>query len=1036
MFLFGTVAYGAVTGIAFKDYNADGIKQDGEPGVKGVTVTAYDINDIELTSVTTDEDGNYILNIEQPVRLEFKLPDSGCMAQNYVDYPSARADNYGSSIQFADGNNDVRNFAISYPMDFSTQEDPWVFLPIMINGDPLGGGTTSEEPALVKFRYKNEGEAINSGSDPDDGLEGPAWIELAKQNQIGPTYGVAYSREARRVFVASVLRRHAGYGPLGSGGIYMINPDINSSDIVQSDIEFIDLDDLGFATRGEGDYNGTVLNADDDNYTNDFIPFNPVVGDNADENERNLPKDLLESSNDPAAYGQVGKLGLGDIDIGEEGRYLYVVNLYDRKLYKIDLQNPISPIKPTSSEVSSIEIPDTCDYSDKAGEYRPFGLKIYRERAYIGIVCSGQDEKGYKVADSTADMKGFVYSFDLREFDNPTWQKETEWTFDYRDDDGSDRPWHIWNNSWIDGCEGHSECAEPIISDIEFDNRGNLLVGIMDLHAQKLGAPNYRLVGEQTEDPVEGETTADELEQTISAGDLIRIERDTSSDTCVYKEPNLAEEFYDDEYKHLESVVGALGGHHTSDSDTVLSTFMDPYRLRSSGVMLFNNVDGSQISKYEVIHNVRTHLRKTNSVGDLEVMEFVPPIEVGNRVWFDKDRDGIQDPNESGIADVRLYLKDGNDVIVGETVTDENGSYVFNYTNVDANSTQPGLKPNSKYTVYIDLSQFVEGIGVAGSILEGYILTQKDAESNSENSDRVDSDADKEDTTGIAYITFTTGEAGQNNHSYDIGLIDTYCIGDRVWLDENKNGIQDSNESNFNESVEIELLDESGNSVQDANGEDVEPITTTNGEYKFCVLSPDRYKIKVTLPDNYVVSLKDIGNDDTNDSDINPTTKESDIIDLQDNNYTIDIGVYEQQTYCLGDYIWYDNNKNGIQDSDESGVEGVSITLNETNATTTTDSSGKYEFCELENGNYSITVDKSTLPEGYELTSKNSGSDDSADSDINPDDGKSDSVTIADANNTTLDGGIYKPTYCLGDYIWYDNNKNGIQDSDESGVNG
>ncbi len=81
-------------------------------------------------------------------------------------------------------------------------------------------------------------------------------------------------------------------------------------------------------------------------------------------------------------------------------------------------------------------------------------------------------------------------------------------------------------------------------------------------------------------------------------------------------------------------------------------------------------------------------------------------------------------------------------------------------------------------------------------------------------------------------------------------------------------------------------------------------------------------------------------------------TNESDIIDLQEDNLTLDIGIYQKPTYCLGDYIWYDNNEDGTQDSDESGVEGVKITLNETNATTTTDSNGKYEFCGLENGDY------------------------------------------------------------------------------------
>ncbi len=42
-----------------------------------------------------------------------------------------------------------------------------------------------------------------------------------------------------------------------------------------------------------------------------------------------------------------------------------------------------------------------------------------------------------------------------------------------------------------------------------------------------------------------------------------------------------------------------------------------------------------------------------------------------------------------------------------------------------------------------------------------------------------------------------------------------------------------------------------------------------------------------------------------------------------------------------------------------------------------------------------------------------------------PDDGKSDTVTISDDNNYSLDGGIYSPTYCLGDMIWKDIDQGG-----------
>ncbi len=104
--------------------------------------------------------------------------------------------------------------------------------------------------------------------------------------------------------------------------------------------------------------------------------------------------------------------------------------------------------------------------------------------------------------------------------------------------------------------------------------------------------------------------------------------------------------------------------------------------------------------------------------------------------------------------------------------------------------------------------------------------------------------------------------------------------------------------------------------------------------------------------------------------------------------------------------------------------------------TDTTDSSGKYEFCNLSSDDYYIVVDKSTLPDGYEITSQNQGRmmTNKRIGDINLDDGKSDTVTISDDNNYSLDGGIYSPNYCLGDMIWKDIDQDGIQDDGEEGV--
>ncbi|MCE4958107.1 SdrD B-like domain-containing protein, partial [Macrococcoides caseolyticum] len=67
-----------------------------------------------------------------------------------------------------------------------------------------------------------------------------------------------------------------------------------------------------------------------------------------------------------------------------------------------------------------------------------------------------------------------------------------------------------------------------------------------------------------------------------------------------------------------------------------------------------------------------------------------------------------------------------------------------------------------------------------------------------------------------------------------------------------------------------------------------------------------------------------------------------------------------------GDYVWIDSNGDGIQNSNETPVAGVTVTLTKpdgTTATAVTDAAGHYEFTGLENGDYTVTF--SNLPEGY-----------------------------------------------------------------------
>ena len=95
-------------------------------------------------------------------------------------------------------------------------------------------------------------------------------------------------------------------------------------------------------------------------------------------------------------------------------------------------------------------------------------------------------------------------------------------------------------------------------------------------------------------------------------------------------------------------------------------------------------------------------------------------------------------------------------------------------------------------------------------------------------------------------------------------------------------------------------------------------------------------------------------------------------------------------TTGIGDFVWIDSNKNGIQDAGESGAKDVVVKLLDVNnsnaqiASTTTDSNGFYRFTGLSEGNYKIEVDLNTTSE-YTITLAGQGGDNTKDSDIDVD---------------------------------------------------
>ncbi len=142
----------------------------------------------------------------------------------------------------------------------------------------------------------------------------------------------------------------------------------------------------------------------------------------------------------------------------------------------------------------------------------------------------------------------------------------------------------------------------------------------------------------------------------------------------------------------------------------------------------------------------------------------------------------------------------------------------------------------------------------------------------------------------------------------------------------------------------------------------------------------------------------------------------------------------------LGNFAWIDDNRNGIQDAGEMGLEGVKVTLTGTSTggidvmrMMNTDVTGMYMFDGLLPGSYKVTFE---TPSGYRLTEANQGGDDTVDSDVDPVMGMTQFVDLeAGDYDPTLDGGFYQCTN-IGNFVWRDYNQNGLQDAGEEGVEG
>lgn len=797
--LFSTADLGAqVSGTVYYDFNTTGVRENlatyDEPGYAGMTVTGYGADGTVYGPVLTTADGTYTLpGVNQPTRVEFTWTETWL-------FPSVAG---GTSVQFVAGATTDVDLGVLYPGQYATPDtaDVDMLVSCFVNGDPLV--TTGTAPlARDGSAIASQAYGVRGGpSNPNDANSiQPPPNPVATAGEIGSVFGMAWSSQDSVLYSAAFIKRHCGLGSLGIGGIYVTK----FSGATPTSTPFIDL-----------------------------VAWGVNVGTIADNQTRGLAGSVTAPSNDPDAYVATAALGLGDMGISDDGRTLYVVNLLEKNIVAITLDADNNPTTaPTAADVTSFPVPAV---SCTDGNYRPFGLKFFRNKLYLGGVCDGDDGTPSNDVEDPANqnMFGYVHEFDPA---NPAaagvevldFQLFTD-QFPPDDDDYPHtglmgggcgfvtRNWHPWRDVYppqFAPCGDDYQWPTPFIADIEFDYDGSMIIGIGDRMGLQIGNDNYGLTG----------TTA----ASVSAGgDILRayptgpsaweLEANGDKDgpgpfvppavhTAANEGPGGGEFYFGDNTPgfHNENALGGMG-YYPGTGEILVATVDPPLTIFSNGVNYLSNetgdfnYDGTQ-GGYPLFYlpggNGRANQAKAAGLGDIELSQDVPPLQIGNYLWLDTDMDGIQDPDELALANVTVELwadTDGDGVAntkVAETTTDANGNYLFSDAGPNAYGTEDWsftaaneVQPFTNYEIRIPTTVTTDGATAT--------LTTQNGDAATDNSPR--SDIRDSDASPAGVIALTTGSNGAINHGFDAGFapaLPILSLGSTVFVDANNDGQQ------------------------------------------------------------------------------------------------------------------------------------------------------------------------------------------------------------------------------------------------------
>jgi hypothetical protein len=493
--VFSLASKAQITGTVFRDMNANGIKDatnPTEPGEFGVSVKAYSASNALIGTVLTDASGKYQFTAAQApagtaVRLVFTATAG--------DYPSRRAAAGKSNVQFViAGVSAVSvDYAIATKKLLSDNANPFVATTAATNGNALatGAGNAGDNDNLYVFPY----DLSNTGGSS----------RRTKNQFTGSVFGLAWQRESRTLFMAAYLKRHAGFGPGGIGAIYRTQ--IDNTGVPSNPTLLLDVNALGIN-----------------------VGTDPRVS--------ALPDASATANTDLGVFAEVGKRGIGGIELADNGRDLYIVNMFEKKLQRINIGNPLKSSFSSADVTGSWTIPDP---GAGGTQWHPMALKSHNGKMYVGGVCTKETDKAPKASDQN-NLCAVVYEVDIKSATPcftevlrfPLTHRRGFTNADYRYADRNNY-WSAWQTngdislggplrsdllgSLLGGNATGLYYPQPMLSSMEFDVDGSMVVALRDRFGDQGGYANFFETG----------NTPGESYRVLSSGEMLRAGKSGSS---------------------------------------------------------------------------------------------------------------------------------------------------------------------------------------------------------------------------------------------------------------------------------------------------------------------------------------------------------------------------------------------------------------------------------------------------------------------------------------------------------------------------